>query len=684
MNVVRWLRACGFAALVALTSGGAYAAETTTADAGSWPQKMLSEAIQSFATSKTVPLSLTYDGRPSRQWLADWTVSRQSQEDADRTQSTVTYTDPVSHLEVRAEICCYRDFPAVEWVLHLKNGGDRDTPILEQVRPLDMTWKIRPQEAEVILHRALGCTSTISDFAPLTDILAPGGKSTIAPVGGRSSNGVMPFFNLELPDGHGVMIAVGWTGQWEAEFTRPYRDGGSKVTVQAGMANTHLKLLPGEEIRTPRILLLFWEGTPVEGHNQFRRFLLRHKTPWLEGKPAELPLAGNSFFQFNANGVTEENQIAFARTYKDRGLDLDCYWVDAGWYEGGWPHGVGNWFPNSKAFPHGLRKLSDAVHAMGMKFLLWFEPERVAAGSWLHREHPEWLLSHADGAWVYCPDGSGPRNYLLNLGNPEARAWLTEHVSRMIEEDKIDIFRQDANIDPLSFWPLADAPDRQGITEIRHVEGLYAFWDELRARHPGLLIECCCSGNRRFDLESISRTINLWRSDYCFHPTGDQCQTVGISPWIQLHANGCKEVDPYTFRSMLGPGMCLCWDPRAADFPLEQARQDLALAKRARPYFTGDYYPLTPYSTKEDVWLAYQFHRAELDEGIVLAFRRPACSTSDLLVQLGGVNPSAEYEVENVDSGQTSRYRGAELASSLKVSLQEKPGSAVLFYRRAK
>ncbi len=27
----------------------------------------------------------------------------------------------------------------------------------------------------------------------------------------------------------------------------------------------------------------------------------------------------------------------------------------------------------------------------------------------------------------------------------------------------------------------ADAPDRVGMTEIRHVEGLYAYWDELPA-----------------------------------------------------------------------------------------------------------------------------------------------------------------------------------------------------------
>jgi len=42
-----------------------------------------------------------------------------------------------------------------------------------------------------------------------------------------------------------------------------------------------------------------------------------------------------------------------------------------------------------------------------------------------------------------------------------------------------------------------DTPDRQGMTEIRYVEGLYEMWDELRAKHPGLLIDNCASGGRR-------------------------------------------------------------------------------------------------------------------------------------------------------------------------------------------
>jgi alpha-galactosidase len=230
---------------------------------------------------------------------------------------------------------------------------------------------------------------------------------------------------------------------------------------------------------------------------------------------------------------------------------------------------------------------------------------------------------------------------------------------------------------------MADAPDRQGITEIRHIEGLYAYWEELKARHPGLLVECCSSGNRRFDLETMNRTINLWRSDFAFRSTADQCQTFGISRFIPLSVGPSKSPEKYAFRSDLGPGMCLSWDPGEKDFPVEQARSDIALFKRLRPYFAGDYYPLTPYSTKENVWIAYQFDRPDINEGVVLAFRRPSCPSSELVVRMGGIVQDAEYEIENVDSGKKTLHKGADLiASGLKIAATSQPESAVLIYRR--
>ena len=133
-----------------------------------------------------------------------------------------------------------------------------------------------------------------------------------------------------------------------------------------------------------------------------------------------------------------------------------------------------------------------------MGFLLWLEPERVFQGTSWTREHPEFLLGPV-----------GP-NYLFNLGNPAARQALTDHVVKLLNDGNISCYRQDFNFDPHPFWDKADAPDRIGITEIRHITGLYQYWDDLLARCPGLLIDNCASGGRRIDIESISRSMPLW------------------------------------------------------------------------------------------------------------------------------------------------------------------------------
>ena len=48
--------------------------------------------------------------------------------------------------------------------------------------------------------------------------------------------------------------------------------------------------------------------------------------------------------------------------------------------------------------------------------------------------------------------GSASGTRLLDLGNPAARQWLTDHVDKLLTEQGIDLYRQDFNMDPLEFW----------------------------------------------------------------------------------------------------------------------------------------------------------------------------------------------------------------------------------------
>ena len=328
--------------------------------------------------------------------------------------------------------------------------------------------------------------------------------------------------------------------------------------------------------------------------------------------------------------------------------------------------------------------MSDYAHAKKMKLVLWFEPERVHAGSWLFKEHPPWLLGQGD-------------DRLLNLGNSEARQWLTDHIDQFLTAQGIDLYRQDFNIDPLGFWRANDAPDRQGISEIKHVMGYLAFWDELRRRHPNLLIDSCASGGRRNDLETLRRSVPLLRSDFQApqnpsDPTmlvGNQGHTYGLSFWVPYYGTGIYYDDVYAFRSHLTPSLGIGY--RASE-KVDWGRMQRRFAewKEVAGSFYGDYYPLTPYSLSEKDCIAWQFHQPKENTGMIQAFRRAQSPDNSLTLKLHGLDPKAVYEIKDLDEEKTDpdhwspfRARGSTLLEKgLPVSLPGRRYAALLTYRR--
>ncbi|MGA2065762.1 MAG: alpha-galactosidase [Thermoguttaceae bacterium] len=618
--------------------------------------------------------SLRYGDRPAAELLPAWKRARAVHAlDDNRTLIRVLWRDPATQLMVVADAVVYRDFPAVEWVLYFKNEGQAATPILSDIRPLTAFVAHTPWPGTV--HYAKGGVAALDDFAPQQHALPPGGGFDLRSSGGRSSNGVLPFFNVETGGG-GVIEAIGWTGNWAARFERA-SDG--RFTLAAGMQRTRLKLLPGETVRTPRILLLFWRGDRLESQNLLRRFLLGHHSPLPKTMRDRLPVFYGSWGE-----LREQTQLQAIQWFVDNKIPIDVFWIDAGWYgdkpfqEGStdanseWWKYTGSWRPNKITYPRGLGPIGEALRRNHLGFLLWIEAERVFRGTDLQRQHPEWLLG---------PQGD---NFLVHLGNPAARQGITDIVSSLVRQGDLTWYRQDFNTDPENFWSAADKPDRVGLTEIRYIEGLYAFWDALVARHPGLMIDNCASGGRRLDLETISRSVPLWRSDFqCrpdFNPAGMQGQTYGLNSWIPWSAAVARASDPYGFRSGLGAGVIL-------NTPLDRPEHLRPLVEQARqlqPYFLGDYYPLTPYSVADGDWLAMQFNRPELSDGLVLVYRRPACREDSLRLKLHGLEPAARYEVRSFDATTGTVASGKDLLEQgLPVSLAAKPAAAVIRYRRA-
>jgi len=619
-----------------------------------------------------VPFSFRYGDRPSSYLLKMWESNRSSRRlDDNRTEHTLTYIDPRSGLVVRSVAVEYRDFPVVEWTLYFKNNGSAPTPILENIQALDTRFE-RSEDGEFILHHSKGSQATSTDFEPYADRLERKEEKRISAAGGRPTNTDLCYFNIAQP-GEGTIVALGWPGQWAAIFTR---DEGTGLQVRAGQELTHFKLLPGEEVRSPLVALVFWHGDWIDGQNVWRRWMVAHNLPRPGGQlPAPLLSTGTNGYTIEMQGANEQNEKDFMQQYFDRGWKFDYWWMDAGWYhfKDGWWN-TGTWDPDSARFPHGFRPISDFAHAHGVKTLVWFEPERVTAGSWLWENHPEWLLGKDGG------------NKLLYLGNPEARQWLTDHVDQLLTEQGIDLYRQDFNFDPLEIWRANDAPDRQGITEIRHVTGYLAYWDELRRRHPDMLIDTCASGGRRDDLETLRRAVPLWRSDYGIDdPPAMQDLTYGLALWVPFFGTGIRSSNPYSFRSTMAMAMGAGPDPRNKNVDFPGLSRLASQWRQVAPYYYGDYYPLTPYTTEDSAWVAWQFDRPATGDGVVQAFRRSQSPIEEVRFKLRGLDAAVQYAVSNLDAPGESQFSGRELdEKGLPVVIKDQPGAVIMIYRKVK
>jgi alpha-galactosidase len=636
----------------------------------------------------SAPFSFSLGGLASSDLLPHWEYKRESKVEGASVRSVYTYRDPGTGLLLECHATTYRDSAALDWVCYLSNTGTDPTPIIQQFMPLDTTLLQDECDQAVTLRWSNGDSYSAESFMPHDEVLEMEKPRRFTANGGRSSCGVgggaLPFFNCLGQQG-GWVVAVGWSGQWAAEFVRAQN---GHLVARAGMMQTNFRLNPGERVRTPRMVMLRYCGDEmIQGHNRFRRMMLKHYVQRRDGQPAAPPVCHNTAATVYRSGqeATEANQLAIIT--KAAELGCEAYWMDAYWYPRPWHTNVGNWFPRQADFPHGLRTLADASHQAGMKFVLWFEPERVYPGTKWDRDHAQFLLRLGE-------DG----NRLLNLGDPEARQFLLEFLDQRIKQWNVDVYRNDFNIQPLPYWNANDEPDRVGVTEMRYVEGLYRLWAELMERNPGLTIDNCASGGRRIDIETCSLSYPLWRSDLNDIGEGlkgpehwprmacaDQIHVTGLALYIPFQAGPLWDMHPYSVRSAMTSSVVLYERLLHADFPSELAAAAIAELKELRPLFLGDIYPLTPLNSRQNDWHAYQLHRPDLGQGCVMFFRRPDCSESKFTVSLQCIEAGATYRLslagETYAMPEAKEVRGRDLVQ-MSVQIESQPGSALLRYER--
>lgn len=171
--------------------------------------------------------------------------------------------------------------------------------------------------------------------------------------------------------------------------------------------------------------------------------------------------------------------------------------LDDGWFKGRHDDraGLGDWTVDAAKYPEGLAPLIQHVHARGLEFGLWVEPEMVNPDSDLARAHPDWIRRDAGGLVLQ-------RNQaVLDMARDDVRAHLFVALDRLLADHAIAYLKWDMN------------RDLTGPGHHAYVAGVHALIDRLRAAHPRVEIETCASGGGRCDFGMLSRAERVWVSD---------------------------------------------------------------------------------------------------------------------------------------------------------------------------
>ena len=600
----------------------------------------------------------------------------------------------------------YTEHGAYEWVNYFENTSSEPTGIIGNVFDCDVTVPLENDDITgglwlpdyntcTKLYVPIGSQRTPYEFSTDTSIEAAthfkqGMEANIYASNGVSSEGHAPFFNINKAN-KGYIFAIGWSGGWDSITTR--LDGA--VRFRSGILGVKFKMLPGEKFRTSSIVILPYECDYIESQNKWRR-LVKDKFSIIgkNGRRKSIP-----FYAVFWGGLPSEKVLERLDILKKYDIPYEGLWLDAGWYgkdtkysesdSTAWCLCTGDWQVSPHIHKNGLKDVKQYLTDNGKdEFLLWYEPERVARGVSIVQEHPEYLLQRAE------PIRNVTRDTMLNLGDESAWQYCYETISKSIEELGVNCYRQDFNMSPTVFWDDNLEADRKGILEIKHINGLYKFWDALLERFPNLIIDNCAGGGRRIDIETMRRSVPLWRTDLeCFanNPSENtQTHTQSYAAWLPYSGTGTNlAFDMYDYRSSYCSGTTLRWVGEGSGVFVDFEKDKELLQKAAREYllirdyFSEDFYPLTKLTLQTDAWCASQYNRPENGDGIVLVYRREDSPIKSSEFVLRGLEAGAKYRFEDLDGGEPIILDADEIMSSgFEVVIPQKRSAKVFVYHK--
>jgi alpha-galactosidase len=482
---------------------------------------------------------------------------------------------------------------------------------------------------------------------------------------GSTSHQANPWFAIQAGDSseeHGEVWfgALAWSGSWRITVEQDQLDS-VRVTGGFNPFDFGYVLHPGERLETP----VFYAGYSPDGlggasrlmHSfELHNVLPRTAATASASTPKPRPVIYNSWEATEFN-VDEAGQMALAE--KASALGVDRFVMDDGWFgQRKNDHaGLGDWYVNPQKFPHGLKPLIDRVHALGMDFGLWVEPEMVNPDSDLYRRHPDWALNFPGR-----PRSEERNQLVLNLARDDVRDYVLGFLDKLLNENDIAFLKWDYNRNwSEPGWDQLPAAEQKKVY-VQFTRNLYSILAELRRKHPNVEIESCSGGGGRVDLGILRYTDEVWPSDntdpfdrltiqdgftYAYTPQVMMAWVTDSPHWMNKRTTSLSYRMLSAMQGSLGIGANIThWTPDETAL----AKRLIAAYHEVQPTIVqGELYRLiSPRNGSE--FSATQTVRADKGQTVVFAFIHSTQEGRGFpVLKLKGLDPAAQYALTSIE-----------------------------------
>lgn len=135
------------------------------------------------------------------------------------------------------------------------------------------------------------------------------------------------------------------------------------------------------------------------------------------------PSVYSTWYYYGEEITADDVNINLAEI-KGKNLPYSCFQIDDGWEKC-----FGDWEANKK-FPD-IKGTASKIRSMGLMAGVWTCPFIADTHSNVAKEHPQWLLKHADGSFCNFVVMGVP-NYVFDLSNPEVLNWIDELYKKLV------------------------------------------------------------------------------------------------------------------------------------------------------------------------------------------------------------------------------------------------------------